>query len=217
MRFLFILFIFSLFVSCSKEKIAGEFEEELQLSHDFTPTTTSLNITSENQDISECFYENNYVKLTANIPNIKSYSWLKSKNNEEDELIANDSSITISEAGSYILRAKHLPNESGEPYSISYIELTNCRTLVEIPSSFVPNGDGQFDTWFPILFGVSDFYVRISYENRKVIFESTTTEKVFNGEFKNEKLPSGSYIYYISGTYKSGYLFEKQGVLELVR
>ena len=217
MRFLSILFIFPLFISCSKEKIAGEFEEELQISSDFTPSTTSIHITHENQDIIECFYENNYVELIANNPKIKSYSWFKSQYNEEDELISNDSNLIVSEAGSYILRAKHFPTDSGESYSTSYIELTNCSTLVEIPSSFVPNGDGQFDTWFPILFGVSDFYVRISYENSNVIFESTTTEKVFKGEFKNEKLPSGSYLYYISGTYKSGYLFEKQGVLELVR
>jgi hypothetical protein len=50
-----------------------------------------------------------------------------------------------------------------------------------------------------------------------VIFESTSEQKVFKGDFNNEKLPSGSYLYYISGTYQSGYHFEKQGVLELIR
>lgn len=217
MKILYLLFVSALIISCSKEKMAGEFEEEQQLIGDFSPTTTPIDLATNDLDENKCFYENNYVKLSAYDSKIKSYSWFLSNKDKEQELISKDSVLVISEDGHYLLRAKYLITETEVKDSVFQIELSHCKTSVEIPSSFIPNNNGQFDTWFPILFGVSDFYVRISYENRNVIFESTSEEKVFKGEYNNEKLPSGSYIYYLSGTYKSGYVFEKQGVLELVR
>lgn len=217
MRFLLIIFLSTLTISCSKEKMAGEFEEEQQIFGDFSPTTTPINLAVGDLDKNECFYENNFVKLTANDSKIKSYSWFLSHTDKENELISKDSVLVVSDVGHYLLRAKYFTPATGEKDSTIHIELSHCKTSVEVPSSFIPNNNGQFDTWFPLLFGVSDFYVRISYENRNVIFESTSEENVFTGEFNNEKLPSGSYLYYISGTYKSGYVFEKQGVLELVR
>lgn len=217
MKFILVFFVLILSFSCSKEKIAGEFDEEQKIAENFSPTTTPIHMLSSNVDINECFYENNLVKLMAYNPDIESYSWFKRKNNNEDEFVSNDSILIVSEVGEYIFKAKYFNNSVSQNDTIFQITLSHCSTFVDVPSSFVPNNDGQFDTWFPLFFGVSDFYVRISYENRNVIFESTTENNVFTGEFNSEKLPSGSYIYYISGTYRSGYVFEKQGVLELVR
>jgi hypothetical protein len=50
-----------------------------------------------------------------------------------------------------------------------------------------------------------------------VLFESESYNTLFDGSFEGNQLPSGSYNYYISGTYRTGYLFEQQGIIELVR
>ncbi len=217
MKVIFTLYCILILTSCSKERIAGEFDEEVQLSEGFIPTTTPIHISSSNLDIDECFYENNFVKLIAYDPQIKHYSWFKYDENQNIKLISNDSIILISKKGSYMLYAEYnIPDSALADANIN-IELSHCPTKVEVPSSFIPNDDGQFDTWFPLFFGVSDFYVRISNENSNILFESTSEENTFKGKFNNEKLPSGSYLYYISGTYRTGFVFEKQGVLELVR
>ncbi len=217
MKFLFIFFLSLITISCSKDKMAGEFEDEQKIANYFAPVTTTVDLMANNLNKNECLYENNFIKLIAHDSKIKSYSWFRSEPGIKDEFISKDSFILVSEVGKYLLRVNYFIPESGDKDSTIHFELRNCKTFIEIPSSFIPNNDGHFDTWFPLLFGVSDFYVRITYENRNLIFESTSEQKVFKGEFNNEKLPSGSYLYYISGTYKSGYLFEKQGVLELVR
>ena len=217
MRFLFIILIVGLTTSCSKEKMAGEFDEEHQIVDGFSPKTTTIDLTANDLDKNKCFFENNFVKLIADDFQVKSFSWFILRPGNKDEFISNDSVLILSETGNYFLKATYSDAKGEEIDSTIHIKLSHCKTSVEIPSSFVPNNDGQFDTWFPIFFGVSDFYVRISYENRNVIFESTSEQNVFKGDFNNEKLPSGSYLYYISGTYKSGFLFEKQGILELVR
>ncbi len=217
MKFVSIFFSIILILSCSKERMAGEYDEKQQLAQGFTPTTTPIHVLSNNLDINECFYQNNFVKLVAYDPLIKSYCWFKRNKESEDELISEDSNLIVSEEGEYIFKAKYSVPQVGKIDTTVYINLSHCLTMVELPSSFIPDYGGQFDTWFPFFIGVSDFYVRISYENSNVIFESTSENKVFNGEFKGEKLPSGSYLYYISGTYRSGYIFEKQGVFELVR
>lgn len=217
MRILYILCSLVLFISCSKQRMAGEFGEKQQLSQNFTPTTTPIHVLSNHLDINECFYQNNFVKLIAYDPSIKSYCWFKCYDGEEDELISEDSVLVVDQDGEYMLKAKYSNPQVGEFDTTVYINLNHCPTFVEVPSSFIPSYNGQFDTWFPFFTGVSDFYVRISYENSNVIFESTSENMVFDGEYNGEKLPSGSYVYYISGTYRTGYIFETQGVLELVR
>ncbi len=211
------LFSLVLFISCSKERIAGEFDENQEFSHDFHPTTTPIHVLSNNLDIDECFYQNNFVSLIAYDPSIKSYYWFKCHDGNENELISEDSVLLLDQDGEYMLKAKYSNPLIGEFDTTIFINLSYCPTFVEVPSSFIPSYDGQFDTWFPFFIGVSDFYVRISYENSNIIFESTSENNVFNGEFNGEKLPSGSYLYYISGQYRTGYIFEKKGVLELVR
>lgn len=215
-NFSIILFAITLF-SCGKERIAGEYDEEQRLSPNFQATTTPIHVLSNNLDINECFYRNNFVKLIGFDPTIIQYSWFKCYPNSEDVFLSHDSILTTSLDGEYRLDAEFFLPGIGEIDTSIYIELNYCPTEVDIPSSFTPDEDGQFDSWFPFFSGVSDFFVRISDDQGNIIFESTNENKVFNGTYNNQKLPSGSYIYYISGTYRSGYLFEQQGVLELVR
>jgi len=201
-------------VSCIKDRIE---DNEQKLSPNFTPTTTPIHVLTNNIDVSECFYQNNFVKLIAYDPTINEYTWYKCFPNSEDEFISHDSIFTTSLDGEYKLEVEYDIPGIGEFDSTVFIELNHCPTSVDIPSSFLPEADGQYDTWFPIFSGVSDFYVRISDEDGHLIFESTSENNIFDGTYDGTKLPSGSYLYYVSGTYRSGYIFEQEGVFELVR
>lgn len=217
MKTLFFILTTTFLFSCAKQRIAGEYEEELKLSPNFEATTTPIHVLSNNLDVNECFYQNNFVKLIAFDPSIVDYSWYKCHTDAGDEFVSHDSVFVTSLDGDYRLDVEFDIPGVGEIDSSVFISLNHCNTGVDIPSSFVPDADGQFDTWFPIFSGVSNFYVRISDDNGNVIFESTTESNVFDGTYNNSKLPSDSYLYYISGTYRTGYIFEQQGVLELVR
>lgn len=208
---------FLLLSSCSKNDMAGEHEENLKLSPHFEFKTDSIDIISYDMDIDECFYKNNFIKLIASDPNIKDHSWYKCYPGADNVFISNDSFLMTSSDGEYRLDAEYNIPGSGETDTCIYISLNYCTTGVEIPSSFVPDADGQFDTWFPIFNGVSDFYVRVTDEAGNILFESTSESNVFDGTYNNLNLPSNSYFYYISGSYRTGYIFEQQGVLELVR
>ena len=91
MRVYFIFCSLILLNSCSKERISGEFDENYQTSYDFTPTTTPINVLSNNIDVNECFYQNNFVKLIAFDPLIHSYQWFKCYDDQEDKMISKDS------------------------------------------------------------------------------------------------------------------------------
>ena len=72
-------------MSCSKDKMAGEFDEEQKIANYFAPTTTTVNLMANDLDKNECFYENNFIKLIAHDSKIKSYSWFRSEPGEKDE------------------------------------------------------------------------------------------------------------------------------------
>jgi gliding motility-associated-like protein len=206
-----------LIFSCTKEKLAGESDENKKLSPEFQATTTPIHVLSYSSDIEECFYQNNFVKLIGFEPSIKKYEWFKCVPGKEDEFISSDSILITSINGKYRLDIeKEIPG-IGEKDSSIFIELEYCEASIDIPSSFTPDRDNQFDNWLPIFNGVSEFYVRITDDNNNILFESESENNFFEGQYNGEDLPSGTYKFYIYGIYRSGYLFEQQGVLELVR
>lgn len=216
MKFFSIIFSCFLLFACAKERIAGEQDETQKLSPYFTASTTPIHILTGSNEIEECFYKNNFVKLIAYDPLISEYKWYRMNGNNHI-FMGSDSVLITSLDGEYRLDMKLNWGINNNIDSTIFVNLDYCTTLVDVPSSFTPDGDNQFDTWFPIFIGVSDFYVRITNENGSVVFESETEQKHFNGKFNNTNLPSGTYHYYISGIYRTGYVFEKQGNLELVR
>lgn len=213
------LILISLFVSsCVKERLFDETPNE-KLSPDFTPSTTPIHVLSSVEaglDINECFYQNNYVKLIAYKPNINKYNWYRVDSFGIENLVSHDSVYVTNLAGEYRLEFEQLVFELGEIDSSIFINLDYCPTGVEIPETFIPNNDEEFNTWLPIFEGVSSFYVRISDNDDNVIFESESEVKRFDGTYQGNQLPSGSYSYYVSGMYRSGYNFEQQGVIELI-
>lgn len=213
----FYIVISLIFFSCAKEREASENEESKKLSPDFQATTTAIHVLSYSIDVKECFYQNNFVQLIGVDPSINKFEWFKCIPEQEDQFISSDSVLITNLNGKYRLDIEKLIPGLGEKDSSIFIELAFCETSIDIPSSFTPDKDNQFDKWLPIFKGVSEFFVRITDGNENILFESESENKLFDGTFNGKSLPSGSYKFYIYGTYRSGYLFEQQGIIELVR
>ena len=91
-------------------------------------------------------------------------------------------------------------------------------TNIFTPNAFTPDDNSQ---------GNDIFYVRseILKQMRLVIFDrwgkeifvSTDLNTGWNGEFRGEKLPSGVFVYHLTGRCYDGSFFEKKGNISLIR
>jgi len=217
MRNVVYIFIISTFFSCRKKEMMNLDYEEVKFSANYQPTVSSINVVENFLPINECFYQNNFVDLIGYIPNGLKYSWYKINEESENTFLSNDSIFRTSKRGNYQLKLEYFKEGEEELDTTINISLTHCSTYIEIPSSFTPDNDGQFDKWGPISSGVSSLYTRILDSDGNILLESETLEPSFSGSYSGVSLPSGTYHYYLSGSYKSGYIFEKEGSFELVR
>ncbi len=221
MRNLIIIILSVFLFSCTKDRLFEEADSSSErLSPEFSPTTTPIHVLSESGAagiIDQCFYKNNFVKLIAYNPNNTRYDWFRLNPDGTETLVSHDSVYITNSVGEFRLDFEQEIFDLGEIDSSIYIDLHFCETEIEIPETFIPNHDGEyFNTWLPIFRGVSEFYVRITDEDDNTIFESESESNPFDGKFEGTALPSGPYKYYVSGMYRSGYIFEQQGVIELI-
>lgn len=200
---------------CIKERLTSINGE--QLSPNFEPTTTPINVLDLATTGNVCFYENNFVKLVGYDPEAVKYKWLKKNSNGQYQIISNDSIVTVSQKGEYCLDMEKSVDSYADWDTTIFISIDYCPINIEFPEAFYPNNDGQYDTWFPILNGVSEFNLNIRTINDDVVFTTSSFNAQFDGTYNNNSLPSGTYFYYISGTYRNGYLFEFSGDFTLVR
>lgn len=217
-RLLYILPLLILLMSCGQDRLSNEYENE-SLDPNLAPVVVPLQIFISGNRIESCFYKNNYMKMIATDPQISSYAWYKcSDNNPINDVFLSDSSIyQTSLSGIYRLDVEKNFPLLGEIDTTIYIELDYCSTFIDVPESFTPDNSGLFNTWMPIMEGVNQFYLRITNEDDVVVFETSNPNASFDGDFQGNALPSGTYSYYLSGTFKSRILFEQEGNFELVR
>jgi gliding motility-associated-like protein len=69
-------------------------------------------------------------------------------------------------------------------------------TTLYIPNAFSPNNDGINDTFSFFGNSLSDYDLKIFNRWGQLIFTGSQT-KMWDGRFKNKKVPSGSYIYWL--------------------
>ena len=217
MRNIVYIFIICTLFSCRKKAMMDEDYEELKLSTNYKPTVTTIYVLENFLAINECFYQNNYVDLIGYAPNGLKYSWYKKNEESGHTFLSNDSIFRTSKKGNYQLKLEYYKEGEGELDTTINISLSYCTTYIEIPSSFTPDNDGQFDKWGPISSGVSSLHTRIQDSEGNILLESEDLEPTFSGSYSGVSLPSGTYHYYLTGSYRSGYIFEKEGTFELVR
>lgn len=206
-------------LACSEDGRLSNESSSDRMSPTFVPSTTIIEVhdsIATGQPL-DCFYANNHIKFDASLIGAHKYRWYKRDSNGLSSLLNNDSTITISSEGKYeLIYEKSFENIGVVEHSI-VLNLQFCETWVEIPRSFTPDGDGQFETWMPFFEGVANFYVAVSNSSNQTIFTSENENKVFDGSYNNTKLPNGTYKFYVSGTFHNGWLFERSGSFELVR
>lgn len=70
-------------------------------------------------------------------------------------------------------------------------------TVVYIPNSFTPNGDGLNDTFIPKGIGIESFSMSIYNRWGKEIFFTNTMDNPWRGWYNGRELPSETYVYRI--------------------
>jgi hypothetical protein len=201
-----LIFLIIITIACNKNRVS---DTEV-LDEDFIPTTTPFNI-SNLQDGNICFYRNNFVKLLAQNFENASINWYKIENGTKT-FMGSEKNLTISTKG--IFECKIFSEKID---TLILLNIKYCQTKIEFPDFFKPNSS-NFPLWRPIGYGVQQWFLNISDKKKKTVYESASFENTnWNGKIENTPAPAGTYTYYLTGTYRSGIIFEFNGTFELVR
>jgi gliding motility-associated-like protein len=137
-------------------------------------------------DLKHCFDEGPLM-LTAN--SAQSFIWLPSRETTQ--------SIEISQEGIYSVTATDI-NQCAYTEQIHVTEF--CETKIFVPTGFTPNGDGLHDD--VEIFGkhFTDFKITIFNRWGEIIFISTDKNVRWDGMYRGELMPIGSYPWIINYT-----------------
>lgn len=86
-----------------------------------------------------------------------------------------------------------------------------------IPGAFTPDGNGLNEEMLVLGPEVSGFIFRVFNRWGELVFSTTDQTLGWNGYFKGEKAPQGTYLYFVEGTDTSGNLIKKSGNFVLLR
>lgn len=100
--------------------------------------------------------------------------------------------------GNYTLQAW---DENGCSATESFAIINKCVTVIAVPEAFSPNGDGLHDELEIKGKNFIDFEMRIFNRWGEVIFVTDDFNTLWNGEYRDEMMPIGSYPWVI--TYRS--------------
>jgi gliding motility-associated-like protein len=88
---------------------------------------------------------------------------------------------------------------------------------IEMPNAFSPNGDGHNDKFRPIHKCIDEAYFTIHNRYGKIIFETKDLDVEWDGTFRGEPQPTGTYVYVLIGSTSSGKEFNVQGNISIIR
>jgi gliding motility-associated-like protein len=88
---------------------------------------------------------------------------------------------------------------------------------IEMPNAFSPNGDGHNDRFRPVHKCIDQGHFIILNRYGKVIFETNDLDVAWDGQFKGEPQPMGTYVYHLTGELVSGEKIDLKGNISLLR
>ena len=89
--------------------------------------------------------------------------------------------------------------------------------FIYVPNSFTPNGDGLNDTFGVSGEAIQSFSMLIFNRWGDKIFETKKTNEHWDGTYKGQKVPTGSYVYKILASGLTGKKVQKEGALTLIQ
>jgi gliding motility-associated-like protein len=101
--------------------------------------------------------------------------------------------------------------------SRSNIICINQTSRVFVPNAFLPNGVNN--VFKPLLIFPDEDTYSMLIMNRwgEIVFKTNDPNEGWNGEYKNDLAPQGSYAYVIQMTTPTGYQIERKGTVTLIR
>ena len=87
---------------------------------------------------------------------------------------------------------------------------------VYIPNAFTPDGDGLNDIFIPVGKGITEYTLQIFDRWGELIFQSSDFNTGWDGTYKSEPVPMGSYVYKISAKGNGSRIIEKNGSITVV-
>jgi gliding motility-associated-like protein len=126
------------------------------------------------------------------------------------------STVRINQQGSYTIIATDLYG-CERTFNTNVVQQSCSDCDAYVPSAFTPNGDGLNDLFKPKFYCfVPQFHCRIFNRWGKKIFESSDINKGWDGTYSGERLPVGTYVYYIDYKTSSGITKTVKGTIVLI-
>lgn len=108
-------------------------------------------------------------------------------------------------------------NEYGCEDSVCKFVEASVIPLLDIPTAFTPNGDGNNDILFPRGFSVATMRLEIYNRWGELVFESESMDKGWDGTYKGVEQPMDSYSFILTATFLDGSTYQKKGNITLIR
>jgi gliding motility-associated-like protein len=92
-----------------------------------------------------------------------------------------------------------------------------------LPNAFTPgndgpgSGDGENDTFLPLMRGVTEFQMMVFNRWGELLFESKSATVGWDGYFQGKLCPQDVYVYKITAKYESGDVVTRVGDIHLIR
>ena len=85
------------------------------------------------------------------------------------------------------------------------------------PDAFTPNGDNSNDTFKILAISVKEFKLTIYNRWGGLLFESNDVNNGWDGTYKGQPQPEGTYLYFFTLTYLNNKTVSQEGTLTLLR
>lgn len=124
-------------------------------------------------------------------------------------------SLLINHDGSYWVEVS---NGCGQTRETISVQTADCDFLIYMPNVFSPNDDGINETIKPFVStSLSDYQFIIFDRWGDCVFISNDNQESWNGIFRNKKIPSGVFAYYLDCTSVLGIRKKLKGDITLIR
>lgn len=88
---------------------------------------------------------------------------------------------------------------------------------IVVPTTLTPNGDGQNDSFYVRTLNLSYYLIEIRSPQDVLVYRSFDPERAWDGTYKNNLLPAGTYSWTIDYEVAKGSRQTMKGTVELIR